>query len=196
MQDEDLKEKAKTIKGQVIEALEESINNVDDNMEYDKWHRETCKTVMNLYDGTLNVGLTERFSYGNAQKLVNMTIKYLYMISEIDYEFTDEMRGVFKFIKENELSLHIPIDSFIIDAIWKNTNITLEKYVNTKNIKEDKEYERPSDYIQGWSSWEKNQYYKVEEALSDFLKEKNYSPMEWEMKEWINISKYRNKSSQ
>lgn len=79
----------------------------------------------------LEVYPMEKTSF-DAQKFVNMTIKYLYMISEIDYEFDDEVKKIFKYIKANELSLHVPIDRFIIDAIWKNTDISLSKHINTK----------------------------------------------------------------
>ena len=115
------------------------------------------------------------------------------MIGEIDYEFDEEMNKILKCIKSNEKVIHIPIDSFIIDAIWKNTDVQLDKYVKVKNMKNDKEYARPSDYVQGWSSWNDKQYYNIEEDLVSFLRRKNINPMEWEMYEWINISKYRNK---
>ena len=61
------------------------------------------------------------FSYGNAQKWVNMTVKYLYIYrslmlaldAENDFcSFYDEKLYPF------EEYFHVPIDSFIMQAIW------------------------------------------------------------------------------
>lgn len=58
---------------------------------YDQWHEDLC-TALTIF----------RYTYGQAQKWINMTIKYLYILGS---EFNDQD------IKK----LHVPIDSKIIE---------------------------------------------------------------------------------
>lgn len=62
-----------------------------DKSNYDEWHEDLCKKLVDL-----------RYTYGQAQKWVNMTMKYLYILG---YKFND------KTIEK----LHVPIDSKIIE---------------------------------------------------------------------------------
>ena len=72
--------------------------------EYDAWHRGTCE---DLRESCISNGI-DPFSFGQAQKWVNMTWKYLYAWDEIR---TGEM-GV---AKETAV-LHVPLDSVIFKA--------------------------------------------------------------------------------
>lgn len=45
---------------------------------FNGWHKTTCGLIQNQY-GKVNED-KERFSYGNAQKWVNMTLKYIYTL--------------------------------------------------------------------------------------------------------------------
>ena len=64
---------------------------------YDSWHRSVSDKIKRLYS---EQGI--RFTYGHAQKWINMTIKYLYMLE------TDTFTDVFKW-------LHVPLDNYILD---------------------------------------------------------------------------------
>lgn len=64
---------------------------------YDKWHKETCVTLKNVF-------YPENFYYGQAQKWINMTQKYLFVLE--------------KRIVENIWSFfHVPIDNIILDKL-------------------------------------------------------------------------------
>ena len=70
----------------------EDINNQE---KFDKWHEFTCKRLITFS--------TEILSYGQAQKWINMTLKYLSMF---DHKQTERLYEYF----------HVPIDNYIIKA--------------------------------------------------------------------------------
>lgn len=89
-----------------IQKKEELVNSVCENLhqlpegEFDPWHKTKCEkicTVMNE-SGLLK----EAFTYGQAQKWVNMTLKYLWLLGLLPEQLTD--------------MLHVPVDSYIIEA--------------------------------------------------------------------------------
>lgn len=82
------------IKTQVLDLLKKS--DVTQSL-FDVWHIELCRAIVKIYTDS-NVP----FHYGQAQKWVNMTMKYL---SAIDSTQTE---GDFEY-------LHVPIDSIVFD---------------------------------------------------------------------------------
>lgn len=163
---------------------------------FDDWHETVCKALMKSYT-TASEANPPAFSYGNAQKWLNMTIKYLYiyrglldyfsstLLSEGSrefYAFYDEKYATF----ENEF--HIPIDSFIMEAIWGSTKresawVNEEKlpakgvgaYSGTKHIP--------------WSQFDDGVYKSVQEHVKAQLA--GSAPMEWENEKWIAVAKKR-----
>ena len=99
----ELREKVKNIFETEIKKLTK--NNITNQEEFDVWHCDVCKMIKSFY---LNEGI--EFTYGQAQKWINMTIKYLYILNI--YSFDD----VFK-------CLHIPVDNYIFDAVEKELEI-------------------------------------------------------------------------
>lgn len=75
--------------------------------KFDSWHCKVCKNIKLLYN---EKGIN--FTYGQAQKWLNMTIKYLYMLEDEEYSFD----CVFEY-------LHIPIDNYIFVAVKKELRI-------------------------------------------------------------------------
>lgn len=65
--------------------------------EFDAWHHSVSDNIKKLY---LDEGVN--LTYGHAQKWINMTIKYLYMLEANSFD------GVFEF-------LHIPLDNYVFD---------------------------------------------------------------------------------
>lgn len=72
---------------------------------FDDWHYRTCSALRSHYR---NNGV--QFTYGQAQKWVNMTLKYLYILGA--YSFDD----IFEF-------LHPPIDNYILTAATEEFGI-------------------------------------------------------------------------
>jgi len=70
---------------------------------FDEWHEEKCNGLIEQFKKTLNY----KISYGQAQKWINMTFKYLFVLGErkinniaMNYEF-----------------FHIPIDNIVLDKL-------------------------------------------------------------------------------
>lgn len=93
----------KNLRTQVNQVLRKQVSrltpqNIKSTTEFDCWHQEVCNQIKRIY-ATQGIGLT----YGQAQKWVNMTIKYLYMLEVSDFA------GVFQY-------LHVPLDNYIFDS--------------------------------------------------------------------------------
>ena len=72
-------------KASATEALSKAIKEYKEpkGESFGSWHSDICAKVKSSYDAK---GFEEEFSYGNAQKVVNMTLKYLYILGGIDYD--------------------------------------------------------------------------------------------------------------
>lgn len=73
----------------------------DDAPGYDAWHKRSCDNFKEPYQGVL--------TYGQAQKWVNMTLKYIYTL-QWDYPLLAEP------LKSKMKYFHMPIDSYITKA--------------------------------------------------------------------------------
>jgi len=90
-------------KNEIVAIFREQIivlHNIEDiNQErFNEWHTNICNSIKNNY---IEKGVSS-FTYGQAQKWVNMTIKYLYLLQ------ADSFTREFNF-------LHIPIDNYVMD---------------------------------------------------------------------------------
>lgn len=94
----------------VTKFLKEKIPSLDTSTfnspsDYDNWHAKVCEKLIKIYKKQ-NISLT----YGQAQKWLNMTIKYLYLLGEYSFD------NVFNY-------LHVPIDRYIIKIAKDRFNI-------------------------------------------------------------------------
>lgn len=140
---------------------------------YEEWHKNTCEGLYKKYS---KVCLNENepfFTYGNAQKWVNMTMKYLWLLGLLDNTVDCER-------------LHIPIDSFIIDAMWSDQNVNLP--LRPENEDRSKTYAKPSDHVLGWSQWDDIMYGAFRSGLPE-----KYS-LCWENDAWIEQAEKRKKA--
>lgn len=134
---EDLRGESKEARNKSALFLSEKISD-SENMKngFDEWHADVCKKLVEFYK-EIRVGDDNFFTYGNAQKWVNMTMKYLWMLGLLPEN-----------IKEKDL--HIPIDSFIMGVLQAGD---LPKSSETNRII-------------GWSKWkEYQQYEKVQKKI-------------------------------
>jgi len=83
----------------------EGIGKINDKTEFDTWHNMICNTLCFCYDTR---GFKD-FSYGQAQKWLNMTMKYIYVYGD---DYLPGYMHVYNFC-------HMPIDEFILKAIYK-----------------------------------------------------------------------------
>ena len=66
--------------------------------DFDKWHEETTEKIRSWY---ISKGV--EFTYGHAQKWLNMTLKYLYILHACDFKKLSDF-------------FHAPVDNYILDA--------------------------------------------------------------------------------
>ena len=75
--------------------------------EFDDWHGKSCNTLKKYYAKRLNSLSKTRLTYGQAQKWLNMTLKYCWVCGG------DEIKWLDLWFK----AAHMPIDAIILEAI-------------------------------------------------------------------------------
>ncbi len=154
----------------------------DDN--FDKWHSNLCDT-MNTNANNLNYQLPSEKTlfkknentadvlyYGQIQKWVNMTIKYMLILGRWDDKFDE--------IKEY---LHVPVDSYIMEAACSKNEkygLGIEIYDKEKSLK--------------WSKWDKEKYIKFQKDIRTALKSSK-APIDWEGPAWIEAANKKRKNA-
>ena len=103
----ELREKATTVLKKRISAIDR--DGAASQAEFDSWHKETCDLIQRVYT---SAGI--EFSYGQAQKWLNMTIKYLYIVGSCSFD------RIFGFC-------HIPIDNYVFEIAYKELGIPIPK---------------------------------------------------------------------
>ena len=157
-----------TIRISIVDLID---NKIDD---YNKWHNQLCQAL--LEEAEKGNFLIEKekemptqkskvFYYGQAQKWVNMTIKYVWLLGLIPERFEKE--------------LHIPVDRYLIEALLPNCAVP------TKNDSEIKPTAFQADKIVPWSEWNKINYNDFQSCCKQSNKEKNKLPLVWENRIWI-----------
>jgi len=102
--DELRKEVGDKIQKSVAQLLED--NPIADQSAFDLWHEQLCKSLMDLY---AKRGY-RAFTVGQAQKWVNMTLKYIICLGSV---------GVVPRIDRDRLFLvaHAPLDNLFLEAL-------------------------------------------------------------------------------
>ena len=90
--------------------IKESLNLLSEKDTFDTWHKTLCEGLMDVYP-------KQKLTYGQAQKWVNMTIKYVYVLKRL--EKMDQ--SVFPFISKAHAHLfHPPVDSYVLREVLKD----------------------------------------------------------------------------
>lgn len=150
-----LKKSATEILRQAVEKLK------NDSSDFPKWHEKSCNALIACYGGQI--------SYGQAQKWLNMLLKYLYVYDVNGYETLFSSR-------EGIAALDMPVDSKVIEALHRKYNV-----------------KRPTA---GWSVWDRNTYRAYQAAArsalhknaSDIENSDEQIPFYWELIHWSDAS--------
>ena len=113
--------------------------------------KETADVEIKMFYTHIDKNIKVTFSYGQAQKLVNMLVKYMYIYHDL-YEFECPADVTF-----NVELYHVPIDSIILKEIGKS-NICWSKindYKKYENIQEkiNKKVEEENSFIWELNIW-------------------------------------------
>lgn len=197
------------IKEQAISRVVQEIEMISKYNDYKSWHEHVCKEILTegIYkkDHVAYKENDREFSYGIAQKLVNMAIKYLAVLYTVMIDIgTDKVnRDYIKFYEENlkkyEQNFHVPIDGYILEGVWNpDENHEFNSDDKAKILEcvvtEGKKYSGKfsSDKVKAWSKWDdKNNYEPFQTELMDKIKKVDENPLDWESETWIKIAKSR-----
>ncbi len=142
------------------------------NDNFDKWHKDACTELVELAkswpEGKLKLFKDKGFTYGHAQKWVNMTLKNMLIMGLWDNE-------LLKYVN----CLHIPIDSYILSAAGKSKTEKIHEdcSVNGLDVK---------DNLGKWSKIDNYDAYKnYQEQIRESLQSLKMSPIKWEGLAWI-----------
>lgn len=171
--------------------IKENLENLPPEGKYNDWHTKLCEEITEQCYKKLN-GI---FSYGNAQKWVNMTMKYLYIFHRLMQTYNPESRFEKDYGQKIEpliSDFHVPIDSYIIQAVWEKEEVYLpmkEQYLHKPRTKYTAK--NNSDKVVAWSQWnDKEKYLDTQEGLKNVSKGEGYTcPIEWECDAWIETAK-------
>ncbi len=107
----------------------------------------------------------ESMSIGQAQKWLNMSIKYMRMMSVLNKSIDSE-------------DIHVPVDNYVIDAVKKNGKISELFDVEGLGIEIsfNGAWSRINDY---------NKYLELQNKIRKKLEERKYIPIDWEAEAWI-----------
>lgn len=160
----------------VCKGLIASINNYSEcSLTFDDWHKMECRKIIEKmekpYCGEKKLFKPKAtFTYGQAQKWVNMTLKYLWLLDLLPQVIEEE-------------SLHVPIDSFILEMLPKE-----EKRVNgvTGSV-ETYYYKR-----EAWSAISSYEnYMKLQSKIREIAEKSSLNPIQWEGPAWMEIARER-----
>ena len=139
---------------------------------FDSEHNRICEEIIKTYSEI------SEFTYGQAQKWLNMMLKYILLIEE-----NSALKSY----------LHIPVDSYIMQAVGSDNpklNYCLKlECVPKKNGTVGKYNESTS---KPWSKWDYEEYIAFQNCIRKAISESSYSsPIEWENEAWIEVAEYR-----
>ena len=167
--------------------------------EFDYKHKRCCSEILDIANGPqYDFLLKEKLTYGQVQKWLNMTMKYLLILGYVP----DNIKGF----------LHVPIDDYILDAVW-STNHGESRYKERLQslvkhpaklpfaANASKSYD--SAKIQKWSKWKANDrdpdlfwecamYDDFQNGIRKALEGSKVTPIEWESEAWIIMARKRN----
>ena len=146
-------DRKKIVRVSLIELMSEAnICKIHDNTSFDKWHKKICK-IITCHD---------YYTFGQAQKWINMTLKYLLVL---DY------KPIFILIP----FLHVPIDEIIAKKVKNELCIEIKL----------------SDYLP-WSkklsSKKGGNYALFQKVIRENVK--GMYPIQWEFKAWNNGARW------
>lgn len=155
------------------DVLINAVNSTDDKQTvFDKEHKRICEEICSKYSEI------SEFTYGQAQKWLNMMLKYVLLI---------EGDSVLK------SCLHIPVDSYIMQAVGSD-NPKLKYCLKLECVpKKDGTVGKYSESTsKPWSKWSYEEYIAFQNSIRTAIAESDYnSPIEWENKAWIEVAEYR-----
>lgn len=169
------------VNGIVADALNELLSETEQG-GFDEAHNGICEKIIKVAKkGSVIKG--EEFYYGQAQKWLNMTLKYMYLLELWEEEFERVIPW-----------MHVPVDSYILKAAASSESklmcwLKLTKAV-PEIVKDESGQTRYSSYgwkSKAWSRWNREEYCHFQSELRKAISKKGTwdCPFFWEEDAWI-----------
>lgn len=176
-ENEDVKTEYKAkICGMLVKEYDVLLNAVessdDKQSTFEIEHNRICEEIIKAYSEI------SEFTYGQAQKWLNMTLKYVFLV---------EGDSVLKSY------LHIPVDSYIMQTVGSD-NPKMKHCLKLECVpKKDGTVGKYSESTsKPWSKWNYDEYIAFQNAVKIAVSESDYkSPIEWENEAWIEVAEFR-----
>lgn len=163
--------------------------------DFTVWHKSICEKLIEIY-GTDKLVKKEnnkrteqpaKLTYGQAQKWLNMTLKYLWLLDRLELIYDVNISS---FIRTHAKSFHVPLDSYILRYVAKQDKSKNDKFASSNNN------ELEADFNVYWelfgSAWshidQVDEYYEYQKKLAEAVADT--SPLEWELVHWHKALKY------
>lgn len=128
-----------------------------------KWHCETIEMIKERYNGKLaNNNEEKTLTEGQAQKWLNMTVKYLYVFKVLLEKDDDRLKQIKTFLDETSEDYYkMPIDSYVLKEIGGNppwSGLSKEEYEKTSEKSFLWELEKWEELMQKYKKYDKGTY--------------------------------------
>ena len=144
---------------------------LSDSPDFRKWHQDRCDEIKGVYEENVekktdNGEIINTLSYGQAQKWLNMAIKYLWLLNRLGLLNEEDAEIITRY----EGDFDIPLDSYIIRYLANNYIIKCKispEWSKIDNYGKYKEYQE-----------------QVKEAIFRIESKEYGIPLEWELEQW------------
>lgn len=176
--DNERREFCEEISNEIAKRVIDKLFKCDNEEKFKEEHMSLCNDIENIakaYCGQSKELLLKKrneenddavFYYGQAQKWLNMTIKYMLM-----FDCFNNYREKYK------SAIHVPVDNYVIKAakeLQKKSAVEIKISSNA------------------WSKWNEGEYKEFQDSLRTALGGK--SQIEWEEEKWLEIAKAERKN--
>lgn len=112
--------------------------------DYDKWHKDSSDEMKEISKETIEL------TYGQIQKWINMSIKYLYTFRELGDERVD------RFFVDQRNCFHAPLDSYVLNFLKDEIKDRIEEDITWSTIKSYNQYktiQKLITFIEEYQNW-------------------------------------------
>ena len=154
--------------------LKNHINNILDGMynseiDYNKAFYDLAHEICKEINNSVSNPKEREFQFGNAQKLINITVKYFYIIC-----YSDDKRDCFRYC-------HCPVDYKMLQRVWREKGEDLKQ---NKNGKFKRKYNKTS-FCNSWSKIDNDRYDDFQICVKDLAREESLAnSIEYDYKHW------------
>lgn len=168
----------KELKDDIFKQIKNRFDVSEMKENFDEWHKSFCQYIVKCVGNSELLWQIDRslivdnvFTYGQAQKLVNMMLKYLYVYDKCNGG--DTYDGVIQFF-------HVPLDSKVFSEIYR---ICTKNGGDAQGFSREKYMDKPWSKINDYGVYMACQN-TIRGLFENHIIKGSDSPFEWELANW------------